>query len=204
MRGSMTDPYVPPAAVDPSPRSWTVAEPASWVAPAEAAGPPPLYWRVLRLHHVRPNGWQRALLVEGVIATAVTLALADVASAWALVALPAATAVMVKANDVLAGLLPRRQVHAPLPAPRLGDYAPLGIAVGFFVVLRLVVRDGGPGTYAAVLYTVNALLCFAIYRYLVRRNTAPERAITIAVVGFVLSVFAAALGAAIEVRRRPD
>ena len=25
----------------------------------------PLYWRALRLRHLRPNGWQRALLVKG-------------------------------------------------------------------------------------------------------------------------------------------
>lgn len=70
----------------------------------------PLYWRVLRLRHVRPNGWQRALLVEGVFGVAGVLVLADVASAWTLVALPAVVALLVKANDVVAGLLaPRRE-----------------------------------------------------------------------------------------------
>jgi len=43
---------------------------------------PPLYWRALRLQHLRPNGWQRAILVEGVLALAVVLVLADVATAW--------------------------------------------------------------------------------------------------------------------------
>lgn len=71
---------------------------------------PPLYWRMLRLRRVHPNGWQRAMLVEGVVGVAVVLVLADVASAWTLLALPLASAVVVKAHDVLAGLLagPRR------------------------------------------------------------------------------------------------
>jgi hypothetical protein len=45
------------------------------------------------------------------------------------------------------------------------------------------------------------LLCFAIYRYLVRRNTTRELAVLIALTGFFLSVLAAALGAALEARR---
>ena len=66
---------------------------------------PPAYWRMLRLGHVRPNAWQRAALVEGVLAVAVVLVLADVASAWTLVVLPALVAAIVKAHDVLAGVL---------------------------------------------------------------------------------------------------
>jgi hypothetical protein len=66
---------------------------------------PPLYWRVLRLRHLRPNGWQRAVLVEGVFVLAVVLVLADVATAWTLLVLPLASAVLVKGHDMLAGLL---------------------------------------------------------------------------------------------------
>jgi len=66
---------------------------------------PPLYWRVLRLRHLHPNGWQRAILVEGVLAVAVILVLADVATAWTLLVLPVAATVVVKGHDVLAGLL---------------------------------------------------------------------------------------------------
>ena len=70
---------------------------------------PPLYWRVLRLRTVRPNGWQRAVLVEGVLTVAVVLTLADVASAWTLLVLPLASALVVKGHDVLATMLrPRR------------------------------------------------------------------------------------------------
>lgn len=66
---------------------------------------PPLYWRLLRLKHIHPNGWQRALLVEGVFGVAAVLTLADVATAWTLVVLPLAVAAVVKLNDVVAGLV---------------------------------------------------------------------------------------------------
>ena len=78
-----------------------VDEPTPVARPANA----PMYWRVLRLRHVHPNGWQRAVLVEGVLGLSLVLVLADVASAWTLLVLPLASALMVKANDVVAGLL---------------------------------------------------------------------------------------------------
>ena len=74
----------------------------------------PLYPRLLRLQHVHPNAWQRALLGEGALGVAVLLVLADLASAWTLLALPVAVAVVVKAHDGLAGLLAR---PAPAPSP---------------------------------------------------------------------------------------
>lgn len=80
---------------------------------------PPLYWRLLRLRTIHPNGWQRAILVEGVAAVAVILVLADVASAWTLLALPLVSAAIVKGHDVLAGLLSARSVK-PRDEPRSG------------------------------------------------------------------------------------
>jgi len=85
-------------------------QPADDVAPPEeqpVRAKRPLYPRLLRLKNVSPNGWQRALLGEGALALAVVLVLADVASAWTLLALPLGVAVFVKAHDVLAGLLTR-------------------------------------------------------------------------------------------------
>ena len=67
----------------------------------------PLYPRVLRLQHVHPNGWQRAILVEGMALAGGLAALADLATAWAPLVLPAAAAAVVKFHDVLAGILPR-------------------------------------------------------------------------------------------------
>ena len=65
----------------------------------------PLYPRLLRLKHVHPNAWQRAALGEGAFGVAALLCLADVASLWTLGALPVAVAAVVKAHDVVAGVL---------------------------------------------------------------------------------------------------
>jgi hypothetical protein len=83
--------------------------------PAEPELKPPLYWRALRLRHLHPNGWQRAVLVEGVLALAVILVLADVATAWTLLVLPVVATVFVKAHDVLGGLLGSGTRTAPPP-----------------------------------------------------------------------------------------
>ncbi|HWL36672.1 MAG TPA: hypothetical protein VNQ77_10800 [Frankiaceae bacterium] len=72
----------------------------------------PLYPRVLRLEHVHPNGWQRALLVEGMAVAGGLVALADRATAWAPLILPIGAAAVVKFHDVLAGVLPRREPSA--------------------------------------------------------------------------------------------
>jgi hypothetical protein len=71
----------------------------------------PLYWRLLRLRHTRPNGWLRALYFEGAVTLGVVLVLADVASVWTIVVLPLIVAVVVKANDVVAGSL--RPIYRP-------------------------------------------------------------------------------------------
>jgi hypothetical protein len=65
----------------------------------------PLYPRLLHLQNVHPNAWQRALLGEGALALAVLLVLADLATAWILLVLPLAVAIVVKAHDLLAGRL---------------------------------------------------------------------------------------------------
>ena len=80
---------------------------AATSGPAEQRSEPaaPLYWRVLRLRTLRPNGWQRAMLVEGVLTVAVILTLADVASAWTLLVLPLASMLLVKGHDLLATAL---------------------------------------------------------------------------------------------------
>ena len=98
-------------------------ETAAQVAPApvqegEAEQPPakqkkPLYPRLLRLRHISPNAWQRAALGEGAIGVGVLLAMADLASAWTIVALPVAVAGVVKAHDALQGLLDRGRPGLP-------------------------------------------------------------------------------------------
>ena len=71
----------------------------------DAAPALPLYWRMLRLRNVHPNSLQRALLFEGSLGLAALLVLADVASAWTLLVLPIAVAVVVKGHDLLVGVL---------------------------------------------------------------------------------------------------
>ena len=77
-------------------------------AEGEIPEPPakrPLYPRLLRLQHIKPNAWQRAALGEGALGVGVLLAMADLASAWTIIALPVAVAGVVKAHDGLQGLL---------------------------------------------------------------------------------------------------
>ncbi|HVT21580.1 MAG TPA: hypothetical protein VHE57_09360 [Mycobacteriales bacterium] len=100
------------AAVEPAaPLDDLVEEPADHEVVEEAveeeSRSAPLYWRLLRLRHTRPNGWLRALYFEGSVALGVVLVLAEAASVWTIVVLPLVVAVVVKANDVLAGNLGR-------------------------------------------------------------------------------------------------
>ncbi len=77
----------------------------------------PLYPRLLRLKHLHPSAWQRAVLVEGSIAVGAVAALADKVSAWTPVVLPVAIAMVVKFHDVLTGVLRPGGAVAPAPAP---------------------------------------------------------------------------------------
>jgi hypothetical protein len=81
--------------------------------PDETPARRPLYPRLLRLRSVHPNAWQRALLGEGALGVAVLLVLADLATAWTLLVLPLAVAVVVKAHDLLAGALGRGRAVPP-------------------------------------------------------------------------------------------
>lgn len=65
----------------------------------------PLYCRLLRLRHLHPTAWQRAVLGEGTALTGAVLALADLASAWTVLVLPLSVAAAVKAHDWMTGLL---------------------------------------------------------------------------------------------------
>lgn len=87
--------------------------------PGSGAGRPgpaarPLYFRLLGVRYLAPTGWQRALLAEGSVVLALLIALADLASAWVLLALPLTVATVVVYHDLLEGLLRR---HGPEGAP---------------------------------------------------------------------------------------
>lgn len=81
---------------------------ATVVASHDTSERKPMYWRLLRLRYIRPNGWLRALFVEGSVGVAVVLVLAEKASVWTIIALPVVVALAVKANDWVAGGLSRR------------------------------------------------------------------------------------------------
>jgi hypothetical protein len=68
-------------------------------------GSRPLYSRVLRLRYLRLRPLTAFLLFEGSVAFAILLVLADLIDGWGIIAIPAAVAVMVKINDVVAGAL---------------------------------------------------------------------------------------------------
>lgn len=132
----------------------------------------PLYPRVLRLHHIHPSGWQRLLFWEGSFVVAGLLVLADVASAWTLLALPAAVALVVKGHDLLAGLLQpavepaQAPDHTTAALPRFADLPPKqrvdlpAFVVADFAALTetaltlartLIAEQGGFPPYATVL-----------------------------------------------------
>lgn len=126
----MTDTATRPAAAQPTepPHGSDPAEPQSPVGLgdrlrhllASSDKNDPLYPRVLRLKHVHPAAWQRALLVEGMMLAGGLVALADKATSWSPLILPVAAAVVVKFHDVLAGLLPPRPRATPQDADPTG------------------------------------------------------------------------------------
>ena len=61
-----------------------------------------MYVRMLRLRNVAPSGLLCFVFLEGAVALAGLLALAELVSWWGVVVLPAAVAAMVKLNDVIA------------------------------------------------------------------------------------------------------
>ena len=67
----------------------------------------PLYARILRLRHLAPSGFLCFVYLEGAVALGILLALAELVSWWGVFVLPAVVALMVKLNDVVAGLLAR-------------------------------------------------------------------------------------------------
>jgi hypothetical protein len=70
----------------------------------------PLYARILHLRYVRPGGLLCFGYFEGAVAVGILLALAELAPWWAALVLPAFVALMVKVNDIVAGLNARARL----------------------------------------------------------------------------------------------
>jgi hypothetical protein len=87
----------------------TSTDPAS-IEPVERR---PLYARALRLRRISPSGWLCFVFLEGAIALGVLLALAELVSWWGVLVLPITVAVMVKLNDMVAGISSRPALAAP-------------------------------------------------------------------------------------------
>ncbi|WNM37157.1 hypothetical protein RMN56_18425 [Micromonospora halotolerans] len=81
--------------------------------PADEERYRPLYARVLGLRFVNPGGVLCFLFFEGAVALAVLLALAELVTWWAVLVLPAAVAVMVKLNDMVAEVVIRSAAQVP-------------------------------------------------------------------------------------------
>jgi hypothetical protein len=72
----------------------------------------PLYARMLGLQYLAPSGFLCFVFLEGAVALGILLALAELVSWWGVLVLPATVAVMVKLNDVVAGMLARPSTPA--------------------------------------------------------------------------------------------
>ncbi|RZU52588.1 hypothetical protein EV385_4462 [Krasilnikovia cinnamomea] len=79
----------------------------------------PLYARLLRLEHLAPSGFLCFVFLEGSVALAILLALAELVSWWGVLVLPVTVAAMVKLNDLIAGAVSRAATAPdPLGGPR--------------------------------------------------------------------------------------
>ncbi|MFC8847383.1 MULTISPECIES: hypothetical protein [unclassified Micromonospora] len=87
---------------------------ASWATvPTEEERYRPLYARALGLRFVNPGGVLCFLFFEGAVSLAALLALAELVTWWAVLVLPAAVAVMVKLNDMVAEVVVRTAALVP-------------------------------------------------------------------------------------------
>ncbi len=87
----------------------------------------PLYARMLGLQYMAPSGFLCFVFLEGALALGFLLALAELVSWWGVLVLPLSVAVMVKLNDVVAGILARPTappVATPRPGPSVRPAAP--------------------------------------------------------------------------------
>jgi hypothetical protein len=92
---------------------------------AEEARQRPFYAKALGLQYLRPSNLLCFAFLEGAIALAALLALAELAQWWVVLVLPASVAAMVKLNDMIAGAVlragsaraPKALGRATVPAP---------------------------------------------------------------------------------------
>jgi hypothetical protein len=76
----------------------------------------PLYHRLLRLRHYRPGSVMTFALFEGSIIVPALLAFAELLEWWSVLVIPVMSAVLVKFNDLVAGLPVRALLRPPAAA----------------------------------------------------------------------------------------
>jgi hypothetical protein len=84
----------------------------------------PLYARILGLQYVAPSGFLCFVFLEGAVALGFLLALAELVSWWGVLVLPLSVAVMVKLNDVVAGMLARPSAPVAVTASQTQPVRP--------------------------------------------------------------------------------
>lgn len=78
----------------------------------------PLYARALRLDYLRPSGAACGFFFEGMIAVAMLLSLAELVTWWSVIILPLLVAVLVKVNDMVAGVFADSAISRQLSRAR--------------------------------------------------------------------------------------
>jgi hypothetical protein len=79
----------------------------------------PLYFRLLRVRHLKARPWVVFLLFEGSVALGALLALAEIVNWWGVLAVPVAVGAMVKVNDAVVGAMLLPLADAQLRTPRI-------------------------------------------------------------------------------------
>ncbi len=77
----------------------------------------PLYFRALRIRHLRVRPWVVFLLFEGSFVLAILLAFAEIVDWWGVLIIPAVVAIMVKVNDMVAAAMLEPLAEAQLRTP---------------------------------------------------------------------------------------
>lgn len=84
----------------------------------------PLYARALRLRRLAPSGLLCFVFLEGAVVLGILLALAELVSWWGVLVLPITVALMVKFNDLVAGVITPRPVATETATARVSVLRP--------------------------------------------------------------------------------
>jgi len=132
----------------------------------------PLYARLLGLRHLNPGGLLCFLFLEGTVAFGLLLALAELIAWWGILVLPVMVAVMVKANDLVAGAVVRSAALVP-EQERDRFRREVLSGAGWVAVSGLAADVAGPGVPANAGVAGPAVMATGVCRTS-RRRTCPR------------------------------